>query len=221
MGAPVLTTETIHGRRALVRLGSVGQELIVVLHAGNDSPEAAAESLPFHLLSPTATVAFLAGSPDVPWLRGWACGGGILWPATWLSGDDVPHVMACVDTISTWVKPARTLIAGHSNGGHLALRCAALRGIRPGFDVVTWGSVLTEIPLEPHWKDPGLRIRAYHGTRDQLVPPNGPIVIRGRNVPARAETATYFGSTLSTVFYTGGHNPPEDAAQGALKWWRG
>lgn len=43
MGAPVLTTETIHGRRALVRLGSVGQELIVVLHAGNDSPEDAAQ----------------------------------------------------------------------------------------------------------------------------------------------------------------------------------
>ena len=185
MGTDVLITETIHGRRALVRLGSVGQDLVVVLHAGNSSPEDAAEALPFHLYDLTTTVAFLAGSPDLPLVRGWACGGGILWPATWVSGDDVPHVMACVDALESWAKPRRTLLAGHSNGGHLALRCAAMRGERPGFDVVTWGSVLTEIPLGGFVKAPGLRIRAYHGTRDSLVPPTGPIVIRAKNIPER------------------------------------
>ena len=217
----MLTTETIHGRRALVQRGAPGGGLIVVLHGGNSSPEEAAEVLPFYLSDPTLTVAYLAGSPDMPWFRGWACGGGLLWPATWMQGDDTSHVMACLAALEERFQTRRTLLAGHSNGGHMALRCAALRGYREGFDVATWGAVLTEIPEGSWVKAPGLRMRAYHGIRDALVPPAGPITIRGIDVPPRAETQRYFGATLSTVMYQGGHAVPSDAAKLALDWWRG
>lgn len=220
--ASLLEKYRLNGRNALVRPGEIGGDLVVVAHAGKSDPEEAAATMPFHLVDPRATVAFLTGSPDFLWFaKNWSVGNGLTgWAANLVRPDDTAHVHAVRIELELLFKTRRTLLAGHSNGAMLMLLYAAIYGQLPGFDVVTFAGTLTEIPKRGWAADPRLRIRDYHGTNDRLVPMDGPIRVEGKRLPDYFETKAYFGRAFELKEHTSGHYVPDGAATEAMEWFK-
>ncbi|MCC7072258.1 MAG: prolyl oligopeptidase family serine peptidase [Deltaproteobacteria bacterium] len=115
-------------------------------------------------------------------------------PARRFAGnDDVGFVLAVIDKLSAEgrVDPARVYVAGHSNGGFLALTLACTHAER--FAGV--GAVAASLPKTTCALSRALPVMLFHGTADPLVPFEGGGVGRKNErglISSNADTARVF-----------------------------
>jgi poly(3-hydroxybutyrate) depolymerase len=174
-------------RKALVEIGpSTGpRDLVVALHGGGQNPKEFAENTQFGDLVASGEEPLVIVYPQSRKAYFWR-----VWNAGPCCGNvdeehrdalDVEFLDALVQELERRTCTDRTIAAGFSNGGMMAMRWACESDV-PDAVISAAGPLLTGV-----CKGEPKPMRAYHGTADTTVPIDGGTSIRGSVYPPARE----------------------------------